>query len=70
MFEIYFTAQVCCQLPLCAKQNKFCCSHVEAWMDDYTSNGEGLHRVQQLPYNFTLHRVVHYMNKTIKITQV
>lgn len=52
MFEAYFTAQVCCQLLLYAKQNnhKFFFSHVEAWMDDYTRNGEGLHRVQQLLY--------------------
>lgn len=43
MFEICFIAQVCCQLLLCAKQNnnhKFCHSHMEAQMDDYTSNGE------------------------------
>lgn len=65
MFEIYFTAQVCCQLLLCAKQNnnhKFLRSHMEARMDDYTSNGEGLYRVQQLPYAFNLHHIVHYMN--------
>lgn len=66
MFEICFTAQVCCQLLLYAKQNnnhKFCRSHVEARMDDYTSNGESLYRVQQLPHTFDLHHIVCYMNE-------
>lgn len=65
MFEIYFIAQACCQLLLCAKQNhhhKFFCSHMEPWMDDYTGNEEHLYRVWQLPYTFNLHHLVRYMN--------
>lgn len=35
---------------------------MESWMDDYTSNEEGLYGVQQPPYIFILHHIVHYMN--------
>lgn len=65
MFQIYFIAQACCQLLLCAKQNhhhKFFCSHMEPWMGDYTGNEEHLYRVWQLPYTFNLHHPVCYMN--------